>query len=309
MKQRALGATGIQVGEIGMGCNRLGEDWESTTYWERLVREAVDLGVSFFDTSESYGWGRSEEILGRAISASDNAIVATKVSRIRETAAKDFSAARIIERVEGCLTRLRCDCIDVLQLHSPNLDDLRHFNWQQGFAALKESGKVRFVGVAVNNADELGWLLDHESIDVVQLTYNLLSTEVEPVLERARRCGLGVACRLPLAQGILTGKFSPRQEVPAHHRAHFAGDRMKRWIDEADDLRELAAKYPGGMTRMAHHFSLTPPAISCIISGARNSSQLRENVAASGADLTPEMLTPEMLRRIATVQARWQARR
>ena len=155
----------------------------------------------------------------------------------------------------------------------------------------------------MNNAEELSWLLDHESIDVVQLTYNILATEVEPVLERAGRSGVGLVCRLPLAQGILTGKFSPHEEVPSHFRAHFAGDKMERWINQAEDLRDLAAKYPGGMTRLAHHFSLTPPSISCIIPGARNSAQLRENIAASNG----AVLTSEIRRQIKAVRARWQA--
>ena len=302
MKRRPLGATGVQVAEIGMGGNRLGEAWESAAYWQRLVREALDLGVDFFDTSESYGWGTSEEILGQAVSASDNAIIATKVSRIRATGAKDFSAARIVKQAEGSLLRMRRDCIDVLLLHSPSLQELQQFDWQRGLASLKESGKMRFIGVAVNDAASLAWLLDHERIDVVQLTYNILNTGVEPLLERARECGVGLACRLPLAQGILTGKFRANAEVPSHHRAHFAGDTMTRQIEQAEELRELAADYPGGMTRMAHHFSLAPPAISCIIPGARNSVQLRDNVAAS--DGAP--LSAEMRRRIDAVRAGWE---
>ena len=91
MYYRELGKTGIVVSEIGMGCNRLGQDDQADKYWVRLVQRAADLGVTIFDTSESYGWGRSEEIVGQALGNRDDVYVATKISRVQETNEKDRS--------------------------------------------------------------------------------------------------------------------------------------------------------------------------------------------------------------------------
>ena len=163
MYYRQLGATGIRVSEVGMGCNRLGEEGQSDEHWVRLVRHAVDLGVNVFDTSESYTWGRSEEMLGLALesatSAAKDVLIATKVSRVRETNAKDFSAARMMDTVEGSLRRLRREWIDLYQLHSPSREDMERFDWAEGLDRLKRQGKIRHGGVAVNSAADGLWLI------------------------------------------------------------------------------------------------------------------------------------------------------
>ena len=284
MHYRPLGATGATVSEVSMGCNRLGEGDQPDSHWIALVRRAADLGVNLFDTSESYGWGRSEEMLGQALGNRANVLIATKMSRVRDSDAKDFSAARMIHTVEQSLRRLRRECIDVYQLHSPGRADLERFDWAEGMARLAEQGKIRWRAVAVYSAADGVWLIQQGLVDVLQVTYNLFDTTAEAELfPLAQERGVGILCRLPLAQGILTGKFRAGDAVPAGHRAHLAGSQMADRIAKAEVLRPLAAHYPGGMARLAHHFSLTPPAVSAIIPGARTIAQVEENVAASNA--------------------------
>lgn len=152
MHYRSLGATGVLVSEVGLGCNRLGEAARTDRHRGDLVRKAVELGVMLFDTPESYGWGRSEEILGQALRPADRVVIATKVSRIQATNEKDFSAARIIQQVEGSLRWRRRDWVDLYQLHSPSLVDLQRFDWQEAMLRLREQGKIRLIGVSINDA-------------------------------------------------------------------------------------------------------------------------------------------------------------
>jgi aryl-alcohol dehydrogenase-like predicted oxidoreductase len=282
MHHRNLGNTGINVSEVGMGGNRLGQDYAPDEHWIALVRRAVDLGVTVFDTSESYGWGRSEEMLGRALGNRSDLYVATKMARVRETGERAFSAARMVETVEGSLRRLRRDRIDIYQLHSPNREAMEKYDWAEGMARLKAQGKIRVSGVAVNSAADGIWLIKRGLVDMLQITYNIFTTQAEAELfGLAEQHGVGLLVRMPLARGVLTGKFTPGEPVPDGHRALLDGERAQANIQKAETLRSIAEQYEGGMTRMAHHFSLTPRAVSAIIPGARTMSQLEENVAAS----------------------------
>jgi aryl-alcohol dehydrogenase-like predicted oxidoreductase len=289
MHYRDLGNTGVQVSEVGLGCNRLGQDYAPDAHWVNLVRRAVDLGVNLFDTAEAYGWGRSEDILGMALTSRDDALIATKMCRIRESGEPEFSAARMMETVEGSLRRLQRDVIDIYQLHSPRREHLERFDWADGMTKLKAEGKIRFAAVAVNNEADAVWLIERGLADVLQITYNMFNVEAETRLfDVAEKAGVGLMCRMPLARGVLTGKFSPDEEVPDGHRALLDGDTMWEHIGMAEALRSTATRYSGGMTHLALHFSLTPSAISAIIPGARTMAQLEENIAASNGRGLPE---------------------
>lgn len=302
MHDRELGATGIKVSEIGLGCNRLGQDYASDDHWVSLVRHAADVGVTLYDTSETYGWGDSERILGKALGHRDDVLIATKMGRIRETGEHDFSAARMMETVEGSLRRLQRDVIDIYQLHSPSREALERDTWAEGMAKLKAQGKIRLAAVAVRSEEDAIWLMEQGLVEVLQITYNLFHTKpADRLFDVAQEYGVGLMCRMPLARGVLTGKFSPDEEVEEGHRALLDGDRMGDNIRRAETLKPLGAAYEGGMTRMALRFSLTPPAISAIIPGARTHEQLEENVAASNG----KGLSSPMVKAIEDVKAQW----
>lgn len=302
MHYRRLGKSGLSVSEVGMGCNRLGQEYESDAHWVRLVQCAADLGVNVFDTAEAYEWGRSEEMLGLGLGNRDDVYIASKMCRVRETDAHEYSAARMVETVEGSLRRLRRDCIDIYQLHSPSREDLLHFDWAEGLQRLKAQGKIRVGGVAVNGAADGLWLIEQGLVEMLQITYNLFEAEAEErLLTLAQERGVGLLCRMPLARGVLSGKFRPGEPVPPGHRAQLDGARAAENIARAASLAPVAATYPGGMTRLALHFSLTPPAISAIIPGSRTVAQLEENVAASNGTGLP----PKVQSQIERVRATW----
>ncbi len=302
MIYRNLGNTELKVSEVGMGCNRLGESSQPDEHWISLVKRAVELGVNVFDTSESYGWGRSEEMLGRAIGNNSDVHIATKMSRVRGVHESDFSAKRMVENIEGSLKRLKRDCIDIYQLHSPNRQDMEKFDWADGMEKLKKQGKIRVSAMAVNSASDGIWLIEQGYIEALQITYNIFETEVEEKLfELAEKNKVGLLCRMPLARGVLTGKFRTGEEITKEYRASLDGQRAVNRIEMVGDLRPIADRYDGGMTRMALHFSLTPKAISAIIPGARRMDQLEENVKASnGVGLSEDILC-----KIKQIQENW----
>ena len=302
MHYRPLGRTGLTLSEVGMGCNRLGEDGEPLDYWVKLVEAAAGLGVTVFDTAEAYQWGVSEEVLGHALGNRDDVHVATKMCRVRETDEKDYSSRRMQETVEDSLKRLRRERIDIYQLHSPGRADMERCDWREGMAMLKEQGKIRCGGVAVGKVEDGIWLLEQGAVDMLQITYSILETEAEERLfGLAAEKGVGLLCRKPMAQGILTGKFRAGEEVPAGHRALRAKDHMSALIAMAEDLRPVASDYEGGMTRLALHFSLTPPEVTAVIPGARTLAQLEENVAAANGI----GLESGMRRQVDAVRSRW----
>jgi aryl-alcohol dehydrogenase-like predicted oxidoreductase len=156
--------------------------------------------------------------------------------------------------------------------------------------------------VAVSNEADALWLMDQDLVDVLQITYSIFHTEPENGLfAMAEAKGVGLLCRMPLARGVLTGKFHPGSEVGPGHRALLDGDQVQENIRRAEMLRPMAASVEGGMTRMALKFSLSAKAISAIIPGARTWDQLEENVAASdGSGLSTNVLAD-----IESTQAGW----
>lgn len=291
MNFRKLGNTGLQVSEIGLGSNRLGEKTESDAHWDALTRRALDLGVNIFDTAERYADGRSEAVLGRVIGERTDITIASKYSPRRTDGVADFSHRTIEEAVNGSLKRLQRSVIDIYQIHSPKMAELADQDLWASLNRLKEQGKIKHIAIAVNTAEEGIWLIERDLVEVLQITYNLIDRAVEEtLLPLAQERGIGLMARKPLSRGVLTGKFSPGQDIPGHHRATLDKGALPGRIEDAERYKPLGAEYPGGLTRLAHHFSLSHPAISCTIPGARSIEQLEENVAASDGVGLPDAI-------------------
>jgi len=299
MQYRPLGNTNLTVSEIGMGCNRLGESQQTDAFWIDLVLKAIDLGVTLFDTCEAYGWGRSEDILGQAIGNNASVLIADKVSRVRDSGAKDFTADRIVARAEESLRRLHRDRIDIFQLHSPGLDDMQRDNWAEGMARLKAQGKIAVAGVSINDAPSGLWLMENDLVDVMQVAYNLIAPQVGHTLfDLAEAKGVGILVREPMARGVLTGKFSPDQPVAKGHRALLSGDRLPEMIQQAEVYRPIAAEAGIPMGALALRYDLAHKGVSAVIPGARTLEQLQMNVSASDG---PPLAQP-ILDQIAAIQ-------
>lgn len=303
MHYRQLGNHDATVSEVSLGCNRLGEAHSPDAHWIDLVQHAVDLGINLFDTAESYGWGRSEEILGQAVGNRPDVLIASKVSRVHETNAKDFSATRIMAQAEASLRRLQRDTIDIYQLHSPSLADLQQFDWPEAMMRLKAQGKIRFAGVSINDVASGQWLIETGLAEVLQVEYSMVQPAVgEALFPLAEEYGVGILVRMPMARGILTGKFQPGQAVSKEYRASMLGDKVVDYLDQAAAFARVMPDDGLTLGQFALRYALTSKAVSAAIPGARNREQLAQNVAAAnGVGLSDEALAG-----VAIVQARWQ---
>lgn len=298
MQRRSLGKTGYQIGVVGFGGNRVGNvAGMDDAAWTDLLLRARERGVNLFDSSPNYG--RSEELLGRALGDDPAVVFATKCPPERDrNAADQFAPSSVRTRCETSLRLLRRDIIDIYQLHSPSAEALRQSDWLPALIGLRDEGKIRAVAVSTNHADSLRWLITEGVVDAVQVEYSLLAPGLGDLIALAASRGVGVLVQMPLSRGILSGKFLPGQEVARDHRATLMGERLPRLIEQAEAFRALEGRASMSLSELALRWALAPPGVSCIIPGARNRAQLEANVRAGDGMPLPDSL----LRAIEAIQ-------
>ncbi len=300
MKRRPLGATGLEVSEVGLGAWQLGNaDWNGPDgdAGVSLVLEALDLGCNLFDTAPGYGGGRSEEILGHALAGRrDEAVLVSKFGHTT-TGGTDFGVERLRPAVEESLGRLATDRLDVLLLHNPpgELLDGRHPLYA-ALERLRDEGLIRAYGASVDWSADIDRVLGTTGSSVLEVLVNAFHQEPLPAVERARDRGVGVLVKVPLDSGWLSGRYG-RDSV-------FTGVRS-RWTREVVERRAVlverfAALLPPGVSlpHAALRFVLAQPGVSSVIPGARTSEQLRDNLAAADEPLPPDV--------VAAVRELWQ---
>ena len=303
MAYRPLGESGLMVSAVGIGCNAFGSRVGLDAV--RGILDAADeTGVTFLDTSDSYGVGQSEEMIGVALEGRrDRFVVATKFgSDMRGTNGADHGARgarRYVRRaVEASLKRLRTDYIDLYQLHFP--DPVTPIEETLSVLTdLVREGKVRYVG----SSNVAGWQVadwdwtartsGFERFVSVQNRYSLLDRSIEAeIVPAAERFGLGVLPYFPLEYGLLTGKYHRGQDAPYGSRAHGT---QAAWLAGADwDRIEALATYAESrelsLLEVAVAGLAAQPGVACVISGATSGDQVRANAEAmrwqpSAADL------------------------
>ena len=320
MNYRTLGQTGLKVSEISFGAwaiggtsEAAGEQWGWGETPERdaiaAVRRARELGVNFFDTADVYGDGRSEEVLGKALSSEwDKVFVASKVGNVVRNGVgiKDWSREHIVRSCEASLKRLKKDVIDLYQLHNPVEEDIRNGDWTETLEFLQKQGKIRWYGVSVFLPEEGMAVLERGKGQVIQLAYNALRLEMEEqVLPVAQKKNVGIIARVPLYYGILAGKFKPNTTFPHNdHRSHTLPPvTMRELAPRAERLRGVAGVAPGDSTafgKWALKFILANPVVSTVIPGARNPQQAEKNSSASDG-------TPLAKGQVEAVRKLWRA--
>jgi myo-inositol catabolism protein IolS len=301
-----FGRTGLRVSTISMGCNRLGDPGVDPAQWPPIVERALACGITLFDTSTSYNHGRSEAILGDVLAGrGDGIVVATKGGVSVDTNdyyRREFSGRTILAAAEGSLRRLRRDAIDLYMLHSPSVEQLERDDWSDAIARLKADGKIRFFGISTEDhasgirAIELG-------ADFLQIEYDLLTpTAEDALLPLAARQNIGIMVRMPLARGLLSGKFASGQPIPPEQQwRRPQGDQLALRLARIDQLRFLERE---GQTlaQAAVRWILANPAVHCAIPGARTVEQIEQNAAtADGA------ITSAELDRVRALHSTWRA--
>src|SRR5438067_10314427 len=298
MQYRELGRTGIRVSVIGFGAWAIGGaseasgtpfGWGRTSDDESLaaIRRARDLGVNLFDTADSYGFGRSESLLGIVLSRTRQEVVlATKVGVVRGAGGelrKDFSRQHIFHAVDGSLKRLRTDYIDLYQVHNPTIEDLRHEAIQDAMERLQDAGKIRFWGISISTPEEGVEIMQRGWAHALQVLYDALNqVPANVLLPLAKEKGYGVIARVPLASGLLTGKFRIDSVFPSDDlRQNFLTPRrLQEAIERVDEAKSIIGRGSRSLAEGALRFVLASDAVSTTIPGARNPRQVETNAAA-----------------------------
>jgi aryl-alcohol dehydrogenase-like predicted oxidoreductase len=308
MEYRTLGSTGIRVSEVGFGAWAIGGamevagfpvGWPNTSDEDSLaaIRRARDLGVNFFDTADIYGHGRSESLLGLVLSRKrSDAVIATKVGNVKTSAGehlKDFSKQHIFYAIDGSLKRLRTDYVDLYQVHNPTIAEMRREEIQEAMEMLQSLGKIRYWGTSVTLPQDGVEIIRNRWGYTLQVLYNILNqAPAEELLPLAMEHGFGIIARVPLASGLLTGKFRLDTTFPANDvRQNFLTPRrLEEAIQKVDEVRGLVGGAARTLGEAALRFVLANDAVSTVIPGARNVHQVESNVAASGQKLPPEIV-------------------
>lgn len=315
MKYRQLGNTGISVSEIGFGGWAIGGaatisgvpvGWGKTSDDQSLgaLRRARDLGVNFFDTADIYGLGRSESLMGIVLPRRrEEVVLATKVGIVRTSGGehkRDFSRQHIFHAIDGSLKRLRTDYVDLYQVHNPTLQDLEREEIQEAMSMLQSIGKIRYWGVSVSTPEEGIEIIKRKWGYTIQVLFNILNqAPAESLFPLARGAGYGIIARVPLASGILIGKFRRDTVFPADDiRQNFLNPRrLEEVLNRVDEIKGIVGGSVKTLAGAALGFILADSAVSTAIPGAKNSHQVEMNVAAAGEGL-PDAIVAKLRDRL-----------
>jgi aryl-alcohol dehydrogenase-like predicted oxidoreductase len=302
MQKRPFGRSGVEVSEIGFGAWGIGKAmWVGADDAEsmRALDRAMDVGVDFIDTALGYGRGHSEALVGQAVRerGGEGAIfVATKVppknfvwpAQRGVPVSQCFPPGHITACAEKSLYNLGLERIDLLQLHvwQDEYLDQRETGWAEALLKLKQQGKVRFLGISINDHDPGSALRAVESglFDCVQVIYNVFDQSPEAELFPAcRQRGVAVIARVPFDEGGLTGKITPETTFPAGDWRHdyFQGDRKREVYERAQAIGKEMGDEAASLPELALRFCLSHDAVTTVIPGMRSVKHVDANVAAA----------------------------
>jgi aryl-alcohol dehydrogenase-like predicted oxidoreductase len=308
MNTRKLGKTGYEVSEIGLGTWQLGESFGAVgdDTATDILKTARSLDVNFWDTADVYGGGQSESRIG-GFKDKKGVLVATKVGRNGTMFPNKFTRKNVKDSLTGSLKRLGVETLDLAQLHTipkPVLVDGEVFNVMDD---LRDEGLMRHWGASVESVEEALIAMQAEGCTTLQIIFNLFRQDyAEAVLPRAQKQNVGIIVRLPLASGLLAGKWTKDTTFGESDHRNFNANGEKFNVGEtfsglpfssgvafADQLKQMA---PKGMPlpHMALRWLLDQPAVSTIIAGVTRPSQLKDNVEAARRDPLPENLVADL---------------
>lgn len=297
MQYRPLGNSGLLVSAVSFGTWAIGGSWGAVDRAEAMrgLQRAIEAGVNFFDTADIYGDGRSEEMLREATKGREDEIhIATKFCRSEDIYDPETYSERTVRRLcEGSLRRLGRERIDLYQIHCPPLEILRQGHVFEVLDKLQAEGKIRMYGVSVESVEEGLTALRYPGVRVLQVIFNVFRQKpLQTLFPTAQAQGVGILARLPLASGLLTGKFTHDTTFPEDdHRRYnrdgrhfnvgetFAGLPFEKGVDLAERVRWIAQGRPS-MAAAAIQWILSFDAVSCAIPGFKNARQVEQNLQA-----------------------------
>jgi aryl-alcohol dehydrogenase-like predicted oxidoreductase len=312
VRTRQFGDTDLEASEIGFGTWALGSTWwgdVSEADGEKLLREALDLGITFFDTGDAYGRGANEELVGRVLGPRrDEVVIATKFGYELGSGRRDHSegerpqrwdGAFVRRQLEASLRRLGTGHVDLYQLHNPRMDAIESDETFEALEALRAEGKLRHYGVALGPA--IGWreeglrAIAEREITSVQTVYNLLEQDPgRDLMDAAAEHGVGVMARVPTSSGLLDDNLTPETTFgEGDHRRHRPREWLVEGLQKIEAIRFLCGPESGRtMPQAALRFILDSGATT-VIPTITNAAELREY--ASAADV-PALSADELAR-------------
>ncbi len=298
MKYRTLGKTGYKVSEVSLGTWQLGGKWgqpfdDKTA--DSILNEAYDNGINFYDTADVYNNGLSEKALGKFIkSKKDKIFVATKCGRkLNPHIASGYRRENIIGFVEDSLKRLGVEALDLIQLHCPPTEVYYNPEVFTLLDDLKKIGKIKHYGVSVEKVEEAIKAIDYDGVASVQIIFNMFRQRPnELFFKLAKEKNVGILARVPLASGLLSGKFTHdtkfekddhrffnRQGASFDKGETFSGVDYETGLIAVDKLKEVFGKE--NLPLYALKWILMFEEISCVIPGASRLQHIKMNVEAS----------------------------
>jgi len=311
MKYRKLGLSGPEISTVGFGAWGIsGRDWGTTDdkSSKKAIHAALDAGVNFIDTADVYGYGHSEELIRQVLderSDKDKIVVASKAGNnfyplieqdLKTTPVNhDYSLRHLEFAVEQSLKRLNVEKLDILQLHSPDLEIMEQDEPWLALERLKKAGKIKHAGWSVQSFQETAQahILErhHDLIEVIQVRYNLLEREAEKVLfPLALKYGTGVIVRIPLLFGLLTGKFNRDSTFGEndHRKFNLSQEKLTAYLENFASYQSVYNEYPKySPTQLSLRFCISHPACHVVIPGGKTQEQVEENAVASDIDFIP----------------------
>lgn len=294
MQHRLIARANRSVSAIGLGTWQLGAEWGEVSDAEAdaILATAIESGIDFVDTADIYGQGRSETRIGRFLRGSRATVfVATKLGRSRDPGwPHNFDLDAMRRHAEGSRERLGVEALDLLQLHCVPEEVLRAGRIFDHLRALQQDGLIRAFGASVESSAEAKLCLAQDGLASLQIIFNVFrQTPIETIFDEARRRQVAIVVRLPLASGLLSGKFDAHTRFgPDDHRTYnqggeafhagetFAGLPFARGLELVEELRSLTP--PGlSLAAMAQRWILDHDAVTTVITGATRAAQVREN--------------------------------
>jgi aryl-alcohol dehydrogenase-like predicted oxidoreductase len=300
---RSLGKTGLRISEMSLGTWGLSGDGYGPVdeaSQERVIRRALEMGVSLIDTADAYGGGRMERVIGRAIADRRDVVVVTKGGTDRSTSPpqKRFNGPYLRERVEASLRRLGRDQIDVYLLHNPSRSIIENSEALDQLRELKAEGKIAHWGLSAGDV-EVGRSALRRGAEVLELPYNMThAADLHRLAGEIMVTGAGVLARSTLAYGLLSGVWTGAREFPpGDHRAdRWTKLELERRLEQLGAVRFLVRGDVPTMRSAAVRFVLSNNIVSSAVLGPRSVTQLEDVVREVG--MGPFYLTDEDLMRI-----------
>ncbi len=292
MRYVRLGKTGIEVSAIAFGTWSFGGDWGAFDRGEatNTVIRALDLGITFFDTAQAYGFGASERFLADALwprVRRDKVVIATKggLRKDGNTLHRDASARWLREGVESSLRNLRTDYIDLYQVHWPDQKTPAEETGRV-LGDLVREGKIRHAGVSNYSPQQMTELAAYGPVESDQPLYHMFHRDIEAeILPYATKNDIGVLVYGPLAHGLLSGTMTPQTTFPADdwrgNSNDFRGDRFARDLEVVERLKQYAAARDITLPQLAIAWAISNPAVDVAIVGARHPQHLDDPAAAA----------------------------